>query len=62
MPHQQQNRVRAMLKENRSLKSEAKEAKMLEKFPPKVLQPANAEAPPKTFAVDPSNAGIPVDP
>jgi hypothetical protein len=44
MPDQQQNRVRAMLKENRSLKSEAKEAKMLEKSPPKGLQPANTEA------------------
>jgi len=57
MPDQQQNRVRAMLKENRSIKSEAKEAKMLEKSPPKGLQPANAEAPPKKMRGRPFQRG-----
>jgi hypothetical protein len=32
MPDQQQNRVRAMLKENRSIKSESKEAKNVGKI------------------------------
>jgi hypothetical protein len=59
MPDQQQNRVRAMLKENRSLKSESKEAKMLEKYPPKVLQPSNAEAAPKKSRGRPFQRGNP---
>src|SRR5262245_21451076 len=59
MPDQQQNRVRAMLKENRSLKSEAKEAKMLEKSPPKGLQPANTEATPKKKRGRPFQPGNP---
>jgi uncharacterized protein DUF5681 len=59
MPDQQQNRVRAMLKENRSLKSEAKEAKMLEKSPPKGLQPANTEAASKKNRGRPFQRGNP---
>jgi len=59
MPDQQQNRVRAMLKENRSLKSESKEAKMAEKYRPKVLQPSNAEAAPKEIRGRPFQRGNP---
>jgi Family of unknown function (DUF5681) len=59
MPDQQQNRVRAMLKQHRCRSTESKEAKMLEKSPPKLLQPGNAEAAPKKIRGRPFQRGNP---
>jgi hypothetical protein len=59
MPDQQQNRVRAMLKENRSLKSETKEPKMVQRYQPKVLQLSKAEAAPKKMRGRPFQRGNP---
>src|SRR5262245_21610945 len=59
MPDQQRNRVRAMLKENKSLKYEAKEGKMLEQNLSKVLQPSNDEPAPKESRGRPFERGNP---
>jgi hypothetical protein len=59
MPDQHENRVCVMLKENRSLRSESKEAKMLEKYPSTVLEPNHAEAAPKEIRGRPFERGNP---
>src|SRR5262249_16055323 len=59
MPDQQQNRVRAMLKQHRCRSTKSKEAKMLEKSPPKLLQPGKAEAGTKKMRGRPFQRGNP---
>src|SRR5262245_57684915 len=48
-----------MLKQHRCRSTESKEAKMLEKSPPKVLTPGNAEAAPKKIRGRPFQRGNP---